>query len=268
MNPIEKLGALVNYNIRLINMTSKGLLSKGWFNINGKICLVKGNLDWHEPYSEVLASNLAEVLGLRHITSWLEPASIFSSIKTYYNCEHVSVCEKYELDGEYYLKTFYSFMSDYYGNKGVKQDDMFLCDYKQVIFELPQRLLIDLSSMLYFDAIICNVDRHLRNIEFICNGDVIVGLLPIYDCGMSLLHDRDEKLYIADYSKPFIETHNKQTEFLREHGLQTPIVYCNDTLDKWISLSQDIFDILGERQSHNIINFVKRRLDLYGRLQS
>lgn len=47
MNPIEKLGALVNYNIRLINMTSKGLLSKGWFNINGKICLVKGNLDWH-----------------------------------------------------------------------------------------------------------------------------------------------------------------------------------------------------------------------------
>lgn len=105
MNPIEKLGALANDNIRLINMTSKGLLSKGWFNINGKICLVKGNLDWHEPYSEVLASNLAEVLGLRHITYWLEPASIFSSIKTYYNCEHVSVCEKYELDGEYYLKT-------------------------------------------------------------------------------------------------------------------------------------------------------------------
>ena len=57
-------------------------------------------------------------------------------------------------------------------------------------------------------------------------------------------------------------------EFLREHGLQTPIVYCNDTLDKWISLSQDIFNILGERQSRNIINFVKRRLDLYGRLQS
>lgn len=47
MNPIEKLGALANDNIRLINMTSKGLLSKGWFNINGKICLVKGNLDWH-----------------------------------------------------------------------------------------------------------------------------------------------------------------------------------------------------------------------------
>ena len=211
---------------------------------------------------------MAEVLGLQHITYWLKSASIFSSIKTYYSCEHVSVCEKYELDEECYLKTFHSFMSDHYENKGVKQDDMFLCDYKQVIFELPQRLLIDLSSMLYFDAIICNVDRHLRNIEFICNGDVIVGLLPIYDCGMSLLHDRNEKLYIADSSKPFIETHNKQTEFLREHGLQTPIVYCNGTLDKWISLSQDIFDILGERQSRNIINFVKRRLDLYGRLQS
>lgn len=268
MNPIEKLGALVNYNIRLINMTSKGLLSKGWFNINGKICLVKGNLDWHEPYSEVLDSNLAEVLGLRHITYWLEPASVFSSIKTYYNCEHVSVCEKYELDGEYYLKTFHSFMSDYYENKGVKQDDMFLCDYKQVIFELPQRLLIDLSSTLYFDAIICNVDRHLRNIKFICNGDNIVGLLPIYDCGMSLLHDRDEKLYIDDSSKPFLETHSKQVAFLKENGLQTPITIYKDTLDKWVDLSQDIFNILGERQSRNIINFVKRRLDLYGRLQS
>ena len=49
MNPIEKLGALANANIRLINMTSRGLLSKGWFSINGIICLVKGNLDWHEP---------------------------------------------------------------------------------------------------------------------------------------------------------------------------------------------------------------------------
>lgn len=44
MNPIEKLGALANDNIQLINMTSRGLLSKGWFNINGKICLVKGIL--------------------------------------------------------------------------------------------------------------------------------------------------------------------------------------------------------------------------------
>jgi len=41
MNPIEKLEALANDNIRLINMTSKGLLSKGWFNINGRKCLVK-----------------------------------------------------------------------------------------------------------------------------------------------------------------------------------------------------------------------------------
>lgn len=268
MNPIEKLGSLANANIRLINMTSRGLLSKGWFSINGIICLVKGNLDWHEPYSEVLVSNLAEVLGITHIKYRLESAFLFSSIKTYYNCEHVSICEKYELTDNCYLKTFHSFMSNYYENKGIKQDDMFLCDYKKLIFELPQNALIGLSNMLYFDAIICNVDRHLRNIEFICNGDNIVGLLPIYDCGMSLLHDRDEKLYIDDSSKPFLETHSKQVAFLKENGLQTPITYYKDTLDKWVDLSQDIFNILGEQQSRNIINFVKRRLELYGRLQS
>lgn len=268
MNPIEKLGVLANNSIHLINMTSRGLLSKGWFNINDKICLVKGNLDWHEPYSEVLASNLAEVLGVPHIAYWLESASLFSSIKTYYKCEYVSVCEKYELPDGCYLKTFHSFMYDYYENKGIKQDDMFLCDYKKLIFELSQKSLIDLSTMLYFDAVICNVDRHLRNIEFICNGNDIVGLLPIYDCGMSLLHDRDEKLYISDSSKPFLETHSKQIAFLKENGVQTPILYFEDSLDKWVNLSQDIFNILGERQSRNIINFVKRRLELYGRLQS
>lgn len=75
---------------------------------------------------------------------------------------------------------------------------------------------------------------------------------------MSLLHDRDEKLYISDSSKPFLETHSKQIAFLKENGIQTPIMYFEDSLDKWVNLSQDIFNILGERQSRNIINFVKR----------
>ena len=57
------------------------MLSKGWFNINGRKCLVKGNsLLGQEPFAEVLAFNLARVLNIKHISYTLMDASLFNDV--------------------------------------------------------------------------------------------------------------------------------------------------------------------------------------------
>lgn len=273
MNAIEKL-RLQSLSLKQeeliiepITYQSKGAVPKVWCNINGIEHLVKSSLFGEEPFSEVLASNLAEVLGLKHIHYRILKRELFKDLDLG-EYEYVSICPKQNLSNGQQLTSLYNVQKELCGLHFDSMNDFTYVDPKDYLFSLDRNILNEMFTLLNFDAIIGNVDRHFNNIEFIKADDTLVSIFTIYDCGMSLLHDRDEKLYIADSSKPFIETHNKQTEFLREHGLQTPIVYCNDTLDKWISLSQDIFDILGERQSRNIINFVKRRLDLYGRLQS
>ena len=88
MDPIQKLNEQLNAienkridfssnyisrskvnSLELISSASKGALSKKWYKINGVTCLVKGNsLLGAEPYAEVLATNLARILGLKHIT--------------------------------------------------------------------------------------------------------------------------------------------------------------------------------------------------------
>lgn len=273
MNAIEKL-RLQSLSLKQeeliiepITYQSKGAVPKVWCHINGIVHLVKSSLFGEEPFSEVLASNLAEVLGLKHIPYLILKRELFKDLDLG-EYEYVSICPKqYLLKGQQ-ITSLYNVQKELCGLHFDSMNDFTSIDPKDYLFSLDKDVLNEMFSLLNFDVVIGNVDRHFNNIEFIKADDTLVSIFPIHDCGMSLLHDRDEKLYIADSSKPFIETHNKQMEFLREHGLQTPIVYCNDTLDKWISLSQDIFDILGERQSRNIINFVKRRLDLYGRLQS
>lgn len=51
----------------------------------------------YEPYSEVMASRIAQVLGLSHIKYSLMPAKSFPEIQTY-SCDVVSVCPKFLAD--------------------------------------------------------------------------------------------------------------------------------------------------------------------------
>lgn len=166
MNPIEKLGVLANDNIRLINMTSKGLLSKGWFSINGKICLVKGNLDWHEPYSEVLASNLARVLNIKHISYTLMDASLFKDVTMNDDFKYVSVCEFYPTKPGTCRITLHDILADKFSNYNISSDEMYKSNYVPEILDLDSTILHKLFSLLHFDALIGNKDRHCTNIEF------------------------------------------------------------------------------------------------------
>lgn len=52
-----------------------------------------------------------------------------------------------------------------------------------------------LREMLVLDALTCNYDRHLNNIQFLVNSDTfeIIGLTPVFDNGMGLCsHCKEE----------------------------------------------------------------------------
>ena len=60
------------------------MLSKGWYHVDDQLVMVKGNsiteagTAGYEPYSEVMASLIAQVLGLPHVEYALMPAKLFS----------------------------------------------------------------------------------------------------------------------------------------------------------------------------------------------
>ena len=96
MSPIE-----MPSDIQLVEKretrTSRGMLSKGWYRVDGQLVMVKGNsiteagTAGYEPYSEVMASLIAQVLNLPHVEYTLMPAKLFPDIKNY-SCDVVSVC--------------------------------------------------------------------------------------------------------------------------------------------------------------------------------
>lgn len=99
MSPIE-VPAKIQLVEKRETRTSRGMLSKGWYRVDDQLVMVKGNsitetgTAGYEPYSEVMASLIAQVLGLPHVEYALMPAKLFPDIKTY-SCNVVSVCPKF-----------------------------------------------------------------------------------------------------------------------------------------------------------------------------
>ena len=104
MSPIE-VPAKIQLVEKRETRTSRGMLSKGWYHVDDQLVMVKGNsiteagTAGYEPYSEVMASLIAQVLGLPHVEYVLMPAKLFPDIQTY-SCDVVSVCPKFTTDDE------------------------------------------------------------------------------------------------------------------------------------------------------------------------
>lgn len=95
MSPIE-VPAKIQLVEKRETRTSRGMLSKGWYRMDDQLVMVKGNsiteagTAGYEPYSEVMASLIAQALNLPHVEYALMPAKLFPDIKTY-SCDVVSV---------------------------------------------------------------------------------------------------------------------------------------------------------------------------------
>ena len=75
MSPIE-VPAKIQLVEKRETRTSRGMLSKGWYRVDDQLVMVKGNsiteagTAGYEPYSEVMASLIAQVLGLPDYNAW------------------------------------------------------------------------------------------------------------------------------------------------------------------------------------------------------
>lgn len=155
-------------------LTTHGMLRKAWRHIEGKgIYLYKGGTEGaantgNEPYSEFYASQIAERMGLHAVRYGLEnwkgilasTCPLFTDIDTAY----IPI-------GRIVRRGGIQACLDYYA--GIGND-----------------ALEELKSMLVFDAVIYNEDRHFGNFGILRDNHSgkIIGAAPIFDNGLSLFN--------------------------------------------------------------------------------
>ena len=156
-----------------------GMLPKCWIRRSDGVYLLKGGTKGFngaglEPYSEYFISQLEAVLGIEHIEYDLD--SYHERIVS--SCKLITSKEVSMIPSVYFFKN---------------------CS------ELPEYLACadslntgrQLRDMLILDALTCNYDRHLNNIQFLVDSDTfeIISLAPVFDNGMGLCsHCKEENI--------------------------------------------------------------------------
>lgn len=180
--------------------TTGGMLRKAWRRdrATGKICLYKGGTGGaantgKEPYSEFYASQIAERMGLPHVTYGLArwKYDICSTCELFTDIDHA-----YVPIHRFVEKPNLRRVSDFLTRLGEEYYNAF-------------------ADMLIFDALICNEDRHFGNFGLIVDNHTNrpVRFAPLFDHGLSLFNYameddlRDTKAYartrLSAYDVPF-----------------------------------------------------------------
>ena len=168
--------------------TTNGMLKKCWRRISGKIYLYKGGTSGaantgNEPYSEFYAAQIAEAMGLNHVSYNLAK----------WKGTLCSTCELFtDIDNSFV--PIYRFDI---GNSLVETADF--------LKSLGQEFYDEFADMMIFDALICNTDRHTGNYGLIVDNKTNkpVGFAPIFDNGLSLFNYAmaDDIVDIDSYAK-------------------------------------------------------------------
>lgn len=153
--------------------TTNGMLRKCWRRINKKIYLYKGGTSGaantgYEPYSEFYAAQIAERMGLRHVTYGL---SKWKGILC-------STCELFtDIDTSYV--PIHKFLPQCTLNKTV-----------EYLKSLGDKYYGEFADMMIFDALIHNTDRHFGNFGLLVDNKTneSKALAPIFDNGLSLFN--------------------------------------------------------------------------------
>lgn len=140
-------------------LTTNGMLAKCWRRRDGVPVLFKGGTEGaansgFEPYSEFYAAQVAEALGLPHVPYGLSK----------FKGRLCSTCPAFTNNRYGYLSA-----GRYMTREAALSDPRF-------------------ADIFFFDAIICNPDRHLGNFGYLVDNDTneIIGAAPIFDNGYGL----------------------------------------------------------------------------------
>lgn len=155
--------------------TSDGWLKKKWKIVEGKRCLIKGGsgATQQEPFNEVLATRIAERLGIPHAVYGL----------CYEKGYPFSICEDFITPETELVTAWYLMRTKKRENHvSVYQHYIHCCEEHGV----PgiQRAL---DQMIVLDYLILNADRHQNNFGVIRDAVTLeyLGAAPVYDSGTS-----------------------------------------------------------------------------------
>lgn len=148
--------------------TTNGMLPKAWRRKEGKVLLYKGGTSGlantgKEPYSEFYAAQVAEAMGIPHVTYGLSKwKGQLCSTCELFTSKNVSFVPASTLINTSKI----SKIIDWYNDHGWKND---------------------LADMLVLDAIIRNTDRHLGNFGFLVDNHTnqLLRPAPVFDNGLS-----------------------------------------------------------------------------------
>lgn len=167
------------------NNTSDGMLRKAWIvGENNKRYMLKGDYKHSglEPFNEVLASMIAEVLDLRHVDYTLD--IIGNTI--------VSRCECF-IDKNTELLSAYAILKFYNVDLHENNEDV----YQSYVKILKKHGLKDVESklckMFILDYLILNKDRHLGNFGVIRNVESLEWshIAPNFDSGQAMYSQKE-----------------------------------------------------------------------------
>ena len=168
--------------------TTTGMLRKGWRRLGGKVLLYKGGTSGaantgNEPYSEFYAAQVAERMGIRHVSYGLSmwKGCMCSTCELFCDIDH-SFVPIYRFMDKCTLRT----VADYLRSLGRSYYDCF-------------------ADMLVFDALICNEDRHFGNFGLMVDNKTNqpYAFAPLFDHGLSLFNYAmpDDMKTLDEYAK-------------------------------------------------------------------
>jgi len=189
---------------------SAGNLQKWIVKRNGEIYYIKDRSQpsAFEPETEVFGYKLALLLGVEAVPQWLENIETLSS-------QPVSVSKDYREDKP--LTSLFKYMRVNAKDKGFSLT-LGEARYDLIMSFLPGNAQLLHDTILYFDYIIMNPDRHLRNLEVYHDGKGnVTGMVPAYDFGMGMYSSK-ESLSEELGSQPYFRRGQEQVNFLVKRG--------------------------------------------------
>ncbi len=169
-----------------------GMLPKCWVRRSDGIYLLKGGTKGfsgagYEPYSEYFVAQLETALSINHVDYDLD----------IYHDRIISACKLVT------TKKISMFPSVYFFRNCSELTEYLACADKQGVGG-------KLRDMFILDALTCNYDRHLNNMQFIVDSDTfeVLDLAPVFDNGMGLCSHCK-----AETTEAFIEYGNDHVPF-------------------------------------------------------
>ena len=200
---LGKLSKTSDIDLRSPDWTCDGNLRKRWAILDGKRCLVKAGSGpfQQQPFNEVIASKMADRLGIPHI-----PYTLLWDDGIPY-----SVCEDFVTPDPELIPAWRVMQTQKKDNQTSVYQHYRNCCEKLGVPGIAHAL----DQMMVLDYLIANEDRHFNNFGLLRNPDTLewLGPAPIYDSGSCLGYDKLTPQIRSGRNitcKPFKKTHQDQ----------------------------------------------------------